>query len=109
MTILESVREILVGTSGDLLFDAELLLNINSISAILSSFGVEQFSGLEIDDSTEWPDFSSSIELGNQCKMYIVSRTRSMFDVSANSTVQQAQRETLNEILFRIRELLVLP
>lgn len=109
MTILESVRKILVGTEQDLLFDDELLLNINSSSAILASFGVEHFSNLLIDESTEWPDFNTSIELGNQCRMYIVCRTRSMFDVSANSTVQQAQRETLNEILFRIQELLVLP
>jgi hypothetical protein len=105
VTILQLIKDILGGVCGESEFDPELLMFINSGITILSTFGVQEFSGLFIDDNTVWPVFSD-VALGSLCKAYLGTKVRVQFDPPANTAVLSAYGENLYELECRIQILI---
>lgn len=106
MTILQLIKDILGGVSGESEFDPELLMFINSAVTILSTFGVVQFADIFVDDETVWPDFSTQQGLGSLCKAYLGSKVRLQFDPPANTAVLSAYAENISELESRIQLLI---
>ena len=67
-------------------FDSELLLYVNSAKMQLGQLGLDSFALLDIEDTTEWPTFST-VGIGDMVKHYMVLRTKESFDPIASETI----------------------
>lgn len=89
VNILINVKGI-VGVSIDNdAFDEELLSHINSAAVRLSTLGVTEFDDLEIDESTEYPEFTNSL-WERMSKTYVAQKVKSVFDPTSSATVREA-------------------
>lgn len=85
-------------------FDADLILCINSVFAILKQLGVRDDTDFMIEDNTAtWGDYLEGDTGLEAVKSYMFLKVRKMFDPSASSAITTAAQEMMDELEFRIQ------
>lgn len=102
-SILTSIKKLLGIAEEYTHFDADIIMHINSVLAILTQIGVGPTAGFAIeDDLAVWNDFiSDNVKLGF-VKTYVHMRVKLLFDPSASSAVMESMNRTISELEFRM-------
>ena len=102
-SILVSIKKML-GISEDVkIFDADIMIHINSVFMILNQLGVGPSKGFSITDATStWSEFipnESSIEA---VKSYVYLKVRLLFDPPTSSAAIESYNKMIAEFEWRI-------
>ena len=102
-SILVSIKKML-GISEDVkIFDADIIIHINSVFMILNQLGVGPSKGFSIIDATStWNEFipnESSIE---SVKSYVYLKVRLLFDPPTSSAAIESYNKMIAEFEWRI-------
>lgn len=102
-SILISIKKLLGITEDYTHFDADIIMHINSVLAILCQLGVGPPEGFSIEDSkAQWSDFLQNDDRLNLVKSYVHHRVRLLFDPPLGSAVLEAIERTIKELDWRI-------
>lgn len=102
-SILTSVKKRLGIAEDYTFFDADLLMDINTVLMILHQMGVGPTEPMEITDaSTVWSDFFDGKTDISAVKTYIALKVKLMFDPPQNSGHTNAINETIRELEWRL-------
>lgn len=102
-SILLSIKKLLGIESTVTVFDADIILHINSVFSNLTSMGVGPEDGFSISDSTPvWSDFISDSQKLQNVKSYVYLKVRILFDPPMSSIVMNAFMEQCKELEFRL-------
>lgn len=102
-SILISIKKLLGITEDYTHFDADIIMHINSVLAILCQLGVGPPEGFSIEDSkAKWSDFLQNDDRLNLVKSYVHHRVRLLFDPPLSSAVLEAIERTIKELDWRI-------
>jgi len=88
-------------------FDNELIIQINSVFALMTDFGYPPF---QIDTTTEWSGYVDSLE-GDPLyyaiiKTYIYLKTRIVFDPPQTGPMMEALERVIKEYEWRVQLLI---
>lgn len=103
-SILTSIKKLL-GISEDYEhFDADIIMHINSVLAILAQLGVGPEEGFSIRDKTKtWADFlGNDSTLLDGVRSYVYMKVRLMFDPPTSSAVIESMTRLTNEFEWRL-------
>lgn len=103
-SILESIKKLLGITSDYSVFDADIIMHINSVFFVLQQLGVGPKNGFRINDAgAVWSDYmpeeNPNIE---SVKSYIYLRVKMLFDPPLNSSVIEAMNRQIAELEWRL-------
>ena len=103
-SILTSIKKFLGIEADYTVFDPDIMMHANSAFATLQQLG---YSGYSIaSDAETWTDYFSkskvTAELHAGVKQYVYLRVRLLFDPPANSFTQQAIKDTIDELTWRL-------
>lgn len=102
-SILDSIKKMLGITKEYKQFDAEIVMNINSVFSILHQLGVGPKECYMIEDSAQtWDEFMegrANIEL---VKSYIFLKVKLIFDPSLTASVTDSYKEQIKEFEWRL-------
>ncbi len=102
-SILTSTKKLLGLTEDYTHFDADIIMHINSVLAILCQLGVGPTEGFSIeDDKAQWSDFLKNDDRLNLVKSYVHHKVRLLFDPPLSSAVLEAIERTIKELDWRI-------
>lgn len=100
-SILTSIKKLLGITEEYEHFDADIILNINTVLNILTQMGVGPAEGFQIEDKTAvWSDFIDNKRL-NMVKTYVYLKVRLIFD-PPSGTATEAINNQLKELEWRM-------
>ena len=103
-SILTSIKKMLGIVEEYTHFDADLIMHINSVFAILTQIGVGPSEGFSIkDESSVWEDFvpeNSKLEL---IKSYTYMKVKLLFDPPLISAVIESTNRIISELEWRIQ------
>lgn len=102
-SILISIKKLLGMTEDYPYFDADVLMDINSVLMILYQMGVGPKEPMTIvDESATWSDFfDDKIDI-NAVKTYIALKVKLMFDPPQSSSHLNAINEMIKELEWRL-------
>ena len=101
-TILGTTKKGLGLTADYDVFDAEIMMHINSVLATLNQLGVGPDEGFSIEDGEEeWEDFLGEDPLLNSVKSYMVLKVRLLFDVPTTSFAISAFEKQVDQYEWR--------
>lgn len=84
-------------------FDPELIMYINNAFATLNQLGIGPDEGFAIESDAEtWDDLLGDDKRFNGVKAYVAFKTRLAFDPPANSFTQEALKQQINELEWRL-------
>ncbi len=84
-------------------FDQNIIMHINSVFSTLSQLGIGPDEGFEIADNTSmWSHFLAGNAKFNFVKTFMYLRVRMLFDPPATSFLQDAMKEQIKELEYRI-------
>lgn len=83
-------------------FDADIIIHINSVLAILNQLGVGEQGFSIADSSAVWSDFTSDIAKLQFVKSYVYLKVRLVFDPPTSSAVMEAMNRAISELEWRI-------
>jgi hypothetical protein len=84
-------------------FDADLIMHINSVFAILTQIGVGPSEGFSIEDNTDvWTDFIQDNKKLESVKSYTYMKVKLLFDPPINSSVIESMNRIISELEWRI-------
>jgi hypothetical protein len=88
------------------IFDTELIGNINSELSVLTQIGVGKTDEVFYITGTgeTWGDFLSSAELLNLVPLYVALRVKVIFDPPKSTAAMDAINERAKELSFRIQD-----
>ena len=101
--MLEYIKSVLTVPQDNADWDDEILMHINSSVMILTQLGATVFEDLDVDETTDWPDFGSDVRAKSLTKAYVGNRVKSVFDASPNKTIQDNLGQYLGELESRIQ------
>ena len=102
-SILNSVKKMVNVRVEDDSFDADLIIYINTILAVLTQMGVGPVEGFTItSDAETWEDFVGDDVRVQLIKTYVGLRVRMLFDPPTNSSATQAFDNSIHETEWRI-------
>lgn len=103
-SILESVKAGLGIEPDDTSFDAELIMDINSVLMIFDQLGLGKSDGFNITDVTQtWDDYLLNSKLLSAAKSDMVYRVKLMFDSSTMSSgLMQEINQKIQELEWRL-------
>ena len=102
-SILDSIKKMLGIDSEYDVFDADIIICINSALFTLMQLGVGPDSGFSITgDSETWNDFLGDFSDLESVKLYVYMKTKIAFDPPQNSTVLKAYNESCSEYEWRL-------
>lgn len=101
MPILNDVKSVVSIQDGDTGFDIQILLHINHAVSTLIQLGDSTFTGVWVDETTEWPTYSDD-ETYRLVRSYIPAKTSILFDVQANAVVNESVKNAVYELEHRI-------
>lgn len=103
-SILNSIKKLLGSHEDDTDFDIDLIININTVLAILTQLGVGPSEGFSITGPTEtWSDFVDlSMASMEQVKSYVFLKVKLVFDPPMSSTVIEAYKRQMDELEWRL-------
>lgn len=102
-SILTSIKKLLGIAEEYNHFDADLIMHINSVFAILTQLGVGPLDGFSItDNSAVWSDFISDNTKLSFVKSYTHLKVKLLFDPPLSSSVTDAMNRMISELEWRI-------
>lgn len=100
--ILTSIKKMLGIAEEYTHFDADIIIHINSVLAILEQLGVGN-DGFSITGSSEnWNDFLRDNKKLEMVKLYVFLKVRLLFDPPQNSSLIEAVNRQISELEWRI-------
>lgn len=102
-SILNSTKKAL-GLAEDYdVFDADIIMHINSVFMTLTQLGVGPTDGYVIvDDSSTWQDFLNNNDRMEAVKSYMFLKVRLLFDPPQTSFAIQSMKEMATEYEWRL-------
>ena len=105
-SILKSVKKNLGLEPNYDVFDGEIVMHINAAFSTLSQLGLGPAGGYFIDDDTsEWSEFSTTIDELSSVKSYVYLRVRLLFDPPTAGYVLASFEGQLRELVWRLNAL----
>lgn len=103
-SILTSIKKMLGITEECTDFDADLIIQINSVLMILTQIGVGPSEGFFIEDKEDfWDDFlEDDIEQLEAVKTFVYLKVRLIFDPPSSSAVAESFNRTISELEWRL-------
>ena len=84
-------------------FDDDIIMQINSVFAILQQIGIGPVSGFAINDAGAlWSSFSDDIVILNMVKPYMYAKVRLAFDTPTSGAVKEALEHQISELEYRM-------
>lgn len=103
-SILTSIKKLLGIQEDYTHFDADLVITINSVLAILTQLGVGPEDGFSISDaSATWVDFIGDTTTLEMVKSFVHLRVRLLFDPPQNASLADAIDRMAKELEWRIQ------
>ena len=102
-SILDSTKKA-IGLGADYdVFDADIIMHINTAFSTLSQLGVGPEDGFQIvDDQTTWNEYTMADKERNMVKSYVYLRVRLLFDPPETSYLINAFNEQVKELEWRL-------
>lgn len=102
-SILQSIKKKL-GLSADCTdFDLDIIMDINSVLAVLTQIGIGPASGYQIESAEDtWSDYLDDYSKVAFVKTYIYAKVRLLFDPPTNGTTMDALKEVIREFECRL-------
>ena len=102
-SIFLSVKKLLGLTADNTDFDADILMHINSVFAVLQQIGVGPSNGYSIEGSNEtWGDYlGDDPHQFNMVKSYVAAKVRILFDPPVSSAVMDSLNRICSEFEWR--------
>ena len=102
-SILTSIKKLLGITEDYTHFDADIIIDINSVFMILRQLGVGPVDGFNITDSSQtWHDYLSDDESKlSAVKTYVYLKVRLMFDPPVGSVLESYNNQ-IKELEWRL-------
>lgn len=103
-SILTSIKKMLGISKEYDVFDAVLIMHINSVFMNLNQLGVGPSEGFSIiDEVDKWSDFVSEDDPNfESIKSYVYLKVRLLFDPPTNSSVIESMNRQINEFEWRL-------
>lgn len=103
-SILISIKKLLGLDPDNDDFDADILMHINSVMAILQQLGVGPDDGYSIEGDYEtWTDYlGEDFRHLNLVKSYLAAKVRLLFDAPVSSAVMESLNRTCSEFEWRL-------
>ena len=103
-SILNSVKKLLGIEENYVHFDADLMLHINSVLAVLTQLGIGSPKGFSIKGKRErWRDFlGSSSQNVSYVKSYVYLKVKLLFDPPINASVIESMNRQISEFEWRL-------
>jgi hypothetical protein len=104
-SILDSVKKVLGLDPSYTVFDADVILHINTMFSVVNQLGIGPDAGFMIVDNTAtWDTFihTSTDPRLNMVKSYVYLRVRMLFDPPSTSFVISAMNEQIRELEVRM-------
>ena len=108
-SILTSIKKLLGIAEEYTNFDADIIMNINSVFMTLQQLGVGPSEGFMIeDDSAEWLDYIDTdgypeqLNLLSAVKTYIYLKVKLVFDPPLSASVKEIINQSIAELEWRI-------
>lgn len=94
----------LIGLQPDYrIYDADLIIGINSALAALGQIGVGPTEGFVVVDGTElWPEFIGDTKRLETVKQYVYLKVKTIFDPPQSSAAMTAMDNQIKELEWRI-------
>ena len=103
-SILTSIKKMLGIAEEYTHFDADLIMHINSVFAILTQIGVGPSEGFSIEDDTDvWTDFIQDNKRLESVKSYTYMKVKLLFDPPLSSSVIESMNRIISELEWRIQ------
>ena len=104
-SILKTIRNMIGPSASYEVFDADLIISINSAFSRLCQLGIGPTKPFKvIDDNTAWTEFMPEEEMPDEVKQYIYLKTRIIFDPPESATVMNAYKEQIAELEWTMKE-----
>lgn len=102
-SILTSVKKLL-GIPADYdVFDADIIMHINSVFLVLAQLGVGPKTPFFIEGADEvWTDFTPDINKINLVKSYMYLKVRLLFDPPSTGVLHEAMERQISEFEWRL-------
>ena len=102
-SILNTIKKMIGFEDEYTQFDTDLIIFINSAFSTLTQVGVGPEEGFKIRDETaEWDDFLDADDRLEFVKEYVYLKVRSIFDPPSSSSVLDAYKSRMDELIWRI-------
>jgi hypothetical protein len=102
-SILTSIKKLLGIAEEYEHFDADLIMDINSVFSILTQLGVGPVSGFVIEDkSAKWSSYTEDEIKYALVKSYIYLKVKLLFDPPLSSAVMECCRLQISEYEWRL-------
>lgn len=103
-SILNSIKKLLNIEESNNDFDAELIININSVFMILGQLGLHDEAFRITDSTTKWDSYLDELHSDDldAVKTYIYLKVKLIFDPPLNSSVMEALKEQIRELEWRL-------
>lgn len=103
-SILTSIKKMLGITERYTIFDADIIMHINSVFATLTQLGVGPSEGFSIeDDDSTWSDFIPEGSKLESVKSYMYLKVRMLFDPPLTSSVLESMNRMASEYEWRLQ------
>jgi hypothetical protein len=105
-SILDDVKKVLGLDPSYTVFDADVLMHINSAFSTLNQLGIGPQEGLMIeDDSATWDSLIGTDPRKNMVKSYVCLKVKQMFDPPGTAYLVDAMEKQVREIEWRLSTL----
>lgn len=102
-SILTSIKKMLGISEEYDHFDADIIMDINSVLFVLTQLGVGPEKGYAITGASEkWDDFTGDSNLSELIKSYVYLKVRLIFDPPSSSAVIESTNKLISEFEWRI-------
>ena len=102
-SILISIKKLLGIDKDNKDFDTDVIMHINTALLTLNQIGVGPAEGFLIeDDSATWEDLLVDRKDLDAAKTHIYLKVKLVFDTPLNSSVIKANKESINELEWRL-------
>lgn len=100
--ILDSIKKLLGIPPEYMIFDADLIMHINTVFVILNQLNIGPPECFFLKDGSEcWDDFMTSVDEG-MIRTFIYLKVRLMFDPPASSALIESINAMLAELEWRL-------
>ena len=101
-SVLNSIKKLLGIQESYTIFDADLIMHINSTFAMLNQIGIGPKEGFMIEDSyTTWDEYITQAN-ESMVKSYIYLKVRLLFDPPSNNSLTESINRQLSELEWRL-------
>lgn len=101
-SILDSVKKLLGIQADYTVFDADLIIHINSVFVILQQLGVGPSTGYYIEDASDiWDSFITDVDM-HLVKSYMYLKVRLMFDPPTSTALIESMERIVSELEWRL-------